>query len=278
MNSRAIAVVLITWAATGCTHVSSHATASRQTCPTLEVPARLAQPNAVIMLGELHGTEQSPRLVGDLACTLTARGLPVTVALELPVESSSRLGRLVTDERPNANDWRIVFTNSFQDGRRSTAIAGLVERLAAMRHAGANIELASFAPDSAPTGQERDDGMARALAALAANRRLLIVLSGNYHNRLRVGTAISPQYRPAGFGLSQLIDPARITSLDVGYDAGTAWLCNGSKPSDCGLRQIRARHPMPWGSIALFDSVDAEGYQGRFGVGAITAAPPVIAK
>jgi hypothetical protein len=147
-----------------------------------------------------------------------------------------------------------------------------------MRHAGANIELASYAPDSAPTGQERDDGMARALAALAANRRLLIVLSGNYHNRLRVGTAITPQYRPAGFGLSQLIDPARIISLDVGYDAGAAWLCSGSKPSDCGLRHVGARHPMPWGSIALFDSLDAEGYQGRFGVGPITAALPAIPK
>jgi hypothetical protein len=242
------------------------------------VPARLAQPSAVILLGELHGTEQSPRFVGDLACTLTARGLPVTVALELPVESSSRLGRLVTDDRPNASDWQMLFTNTFQDGRRSTAIAGLVERLAAMRRAGANIELASYAPDSAPTAQERDDGMGRALAALAANRRLLIVLSGNLHNRLRVGTAISPQYRPAGFGLSQLIDPARIISLDVGYDAGTAWLCSGPKPSDCGLRHVGARHPMPWGSIALFDSLDAEGYQGRFGVGPITAAPPAIAK
>jgi hypothetical protein len=230
------------------------------------------------MLGELHGTEQSPRFVGDLACALTARGIPVTVALELPIELSNRLGRLVSDDRPNANDWRMVFTSTVQDGRRSTAIAGLIERLAAMHHAGANIELASFAPDSAPTGQERDEGMARALAALAAQPRSLIVLSGNYHNRLRMGTAITPQYRPAGFELARLIDPARITSLDVGYDAGTAWFCGGSKPSDCGIRPVRARHPLPWGTIALFDSLDAEGYQGRFGVGSLTPASPAIAK
>jgi hypothetical protein len=229
------------------------------------------------MLGEFHGTEQSPRFVGDLACTLTSRGLPVTVALELPVESSSRLGRLVADDRPNANDWQILFTNTIQDGRRSTAIAGLVERLAAMRHAGANVELASYAPDSAPTGQERDEGMARALAALADQRRSLIVLSGNYHNRLRMGTAITPQYRPAGFELARLIDPARITSLDIGYDAGTAWYCTGAKPTDCFVRPVKARHPMPWGTIALFDSLDAEGYQGRFGVGSLTAARPAIA-
>jgi uncharacterized iron-regulated protein len=242
------------------------------------MPARLARPNAVILLGELHGTEQAPRFVGDLACALTSRGLPVTVALELPLESSSQLGRLVTDDRPNANDRQALFGSTWQDGRRSSAIAGLVERLAAMRRTGANVEVASYAPDSAPTAQERDDGMSRALAALAANRRVLIVLSGNLHNRLRSGTAISPQYKPAGFALMQLIEPARITSLDMGYEAGTAWLCSGPTPADCGLRRLGARHPMPFGRISLFDSLDAEGYQGRFGGGPIAAALPAIPK
>lgn len=277
MNRRTMAVVLITWAAAGCGPFHSRSAKSGPACPPFDVPARLAEPNTVILLGELHGTEQAPRFVGDLACALTARGLPVTVALELPIESSSRLSRFVTDDRPDTSDWRSLFTNEWQDGRRSTAVAGLVERLAALRRAGANIELASYAPDSAPA-QERDDGMSRALAALATNRRSLVVLSGNLHNRLRAGTAISAQYRPAGFSLARLIGPERIISLDIGYDAGTAWLCSGPKPTDCGLRQIRARHAMAWGTISLFDSLDAEGYQGRFGVGAITAALPAIAK
>lgn len=261
----------------GCAPFSSRAAKAGPSCPPLEIPARLASPNAVIMLGELHGTEQAPRFVGDLACALAARGLPVTVALELPIESSGELGRLVTDDRPNAGDWQALFGGVWQDGRRSTAIAELVERLAAMRHSGANIDVASYAPDSAPA-QERDEGMSRALAALAGKGRVLVVLSGNLHNRLRAGTAISAQYRPAGFGLAKLIAPDRIISLDIGYDAGTAWLCAGPKPTDCGVHHVGARHPSPWGSVILFDSLDAEGYGGRFGVGAITAAVPAIAK
>jgi hypothetical protein len=229
------------------------------------------------LLGELHGTEQSPRFVGDLTCALARRGFPVTVALELPIDLSSRLGRFVSDERPNATDWHAVFTNEWQDGRRSTAVAALIERLAAMHRAGANIELVSYAPDSLPA-QERDDGMSRALATLAGNQRLLVVLSGNYHNRLRAGTAISSQYRPAAFGLAHLIEAERITSLEMGYDAGSAWICSSPKPTDCGARHIGAHHPMPWGTISLFDSLDAQGYSGRFGVGAITAAPPAVPK
>jgi len=274
---RATAVALSTCAAIACAPFSAHASNGGPACPPLEVPTRLSSPNAVIMLGELHGTEQAPRFVGDLACALAARGLPVTVALELPVESSGLLSRLVSDERPNTADWQTLFGGAMQDGRRSTAIAGLVERLAAMRHAGANIEAASYAPDSAPA-QERDEGMSRALATLAGKGRVLIVLSGNLHNRLRAGTAISAQYRPAGFGLAKLIAPERIISLDVGYDAGTAWLCAGPKPADCGVHHVNARHPAAWGSLTLFDSLDAEGYGGRFGVGALTAAMPAITK
>jgi hypothetical protein len=274
---RRTAVLLTTCAAIACGPFARHASKAGPECPTLQIPARLASPNAVIMLGELHGTEQAPRFVGDLACTLSTRGLPVTVALELPIESSALLARLVTDDRPNAGEWEALFSSTIQDGRRSAAIAGLVERLAAMHHAGANIEAASYAPDSAPA-QERDEGMSRALATLAGKGRVLVVLSGNLHNRLRAGTAISPQYRPAGFGLAKLIAPERIVSLDVGYDAGTAWLCAGPKPADCGIHHVNARHPAPWGSVALFDSLDAEGYGGRFGVGAITAALPAITK
>jgi hypothetical protein len=277
VNVRATAVILATWAPIACASFSAHASKRGPACPPLEVPARLTSPNAVIMLGELHGTEQAPRFVGDLACTLAARGLPVTVALELPVEFSGLLGRLVSDDRPNAAEWQTLFGGTWQDGRRSTAIAALVERLAAMRHAGANMEAASYAPDSAPA-QERDDGMSRTLAALAGKGRVLIVLSGNLHNRLRAGTAISAQYRPAGFGLAKLIAPERIVSLDVGYDAGTAWLCASPKPADCGVHHVNARHPAAWGTVTLFDSLDAEGYGGRFGVGAITAAMPAIAK
>jgi hypothetical protein len=247
-------------------------------CPSIEVPARLAAPNVIILLGELHGTDQAPRFIGDLACTLTRRGIPITVGLELPIELSDRLQRMLTADRRNETDWQTVLTGTWQDGRRSTAIATLIERLGDMRRAGANVELVSYAPDSAPTSQARDEGMSRALAALAAHHRTLLVLSGNLHNRLRAGTAVSPIYRPAGFELARLIDATRIVSLDMGYEAGTSWLCSGPTAAECGLRHLGGRHPMPWGAITLFDSLDAEGYNGRYGVGPITAALPAIGR
>jgi hypothetical protein len=280
MIRRAATVMLLASAANGCAPASSRRLASRVECPALQVPVQFVRSSEVIMVGELHGTEQAPRFVGDLACTLARRGLRVTVALELPLELSDRLRRLAStqgDQTATA-DWHTVFGGVWQDGRRSTAIAGLVDRVAAMRRAGMDVELASYAPDSAPTAQERDDGMGRAIATLAATQRSIIVLSGNLHNRLRVGTAISRAYRPAAVTLAGLIDPKRIVSIDMAYDAGTAWICTGSAPADCGVRQVRASNPLAWGDVRIFDSTDVNGYQGRFGVGTVTAALPAAAK
>ena len=279
MTRRAATVLLLASAAIGCAVASGRRATARFECAALQIPAQFSRAGEVVMVGEIHGTEQAPRFVGDLACTLARRGLDVTVALELPLELSDRLKRLgsANDRTADSPDWQAVFGGTWQDGRRSTAIAGLVERVADMRRAGMNVELASYAPDSAPA-QARDDGMARAIAALSASRRSVIVLSGNLHNRLRVGTAISPNYRPAAFTLAGLIEAKRIVSIDMGYEAGTAWICTGPTPTDCGVQKIRARNPLSWGDIRIFDSTDAAGYQGRFGVGPVTAAVPAIAK
>jgi len=273
---RVAAALVLASAASGC--ASNQRVAAQPECPQLQLPTQFARSGHVIMIGEVHGTEQAPRFVGDVAYTLAQRGLPVTVALELPLELSDRLHRLA-DARTGATtsaDWQAVFGETWQDGRRSTAIARLVERIAAMRGAGMNVELASYAPDSAPA-QARDDGMARAIAALAATQRSIVVLSGNLHNRLRVGTAISPNYRPAAVTLATLIEPGRIVSIDMGYDAGTAWICTGPAPADCGVHTVRAHNPLPLGDVRMFDSTDANGYQGRFGVGPVTAALPAAA-
>lgn len=277
MHCRVAAAIVLASATHGC--ASNQRVRARVECPALQLPAQFARSGHIIMIGELHGTEQAPRFVGDVACTLAQRGLPVTIALELPIELSDRLQRLAdgrTGATPSA-DWQTVFVGAWQDGRRSTAIAGLVDRVAAMRRAGMNVELASYAPDSAPA-QARDDGMARAIAALAATHRSIVVLSGNLHNRLRVGTAISRDYRPAAFTLATLIDPDRVVSIDMGYDAGTAWICAGPTPADCGVHTVRAHNPLAWGDVRMFDSTDATGYQGRFGVGAVTAALPAVGK
>ena len=49
----------------------------------------------LLLLGELHGTQEVPRFVAQAACQSASNGLPVTVGLELPVEHQERVAAFV---------------------------------------------------------------------------------------------------------------------------------------------------------------------------------------
>jgi hypothetical protein len=100
------------------------------------------------------------------------------------------------------------------------------------------------------------------------------MLAGNLHVRLRSGTAISPDYEPAGFLLRQRFPNRRVVSLDMANDPGSAWLCTTADPTGCGVKPVRARNPTASWSVQLTDSLSPTGYHGRFGVGEPHASPP----
>ncbi|NRD68904.1 hypothetical protein HRD49_45060, partial [Corallococcus exiguus] len=52
---------------------------------------KLAQAGGVMLLGELHGTQEVPRFITQSVCQLVTAGMPVTVGLELPVENEERI-------------------------------------------------------------------------------------------------------------------------------------------------------------------------------------------
>jgi hypothetical protein len=256
------------------------AIARGQYCIQIAGSEPLLRAGTTVMLGEIHGTEEAPRFLGDLACAaLAAHRVPVTIALELPLEANAPLDQYLTsrDSATRARAYVAIFNSSWQDGRRSKAIAALVERARLLRSANKDVRVVAYSDDSASSGQLRDRGMAVALGkALADSTRLLLVLSGNLHNRLRAGTAISPTYEPAGFLLKASAPARRIVSLDMASDSGTVWTCLSSAGSSCQVRSMRARGAVkPW-SIALTDTLDATGYHGKFGVGPLHASLPAM--
>ena len=52
-------------------------------CEPIEGLEPLLKPGRILMLGELHGTEESPAFILDVACNAAAKKLPVVVGLEL---------------------------------------------------------------------------------------------------------------------------------------------------------------------------------------------------
>ena len=254
--------------------------ARAQYCVQITGSEVVLRAGTAVMLGEIHGTEEAPRFLGDLVCAAVLARLPVTIALELPLEANAPLDRYLTtrDSAVRARAYRAIFNSTWQDGRRSAAIAALVERARLLRRSNRDVRVIAYSDDSASSGQLRDRGMATALGkAFADTTRLMVVLSGNLHNRLRAGTAISSTYEPAGYLLKASAPSRRVISLDMANDSGTVWTCLSSANSSCQVRSLKARGAVrPW-SIVFPDTLDANGYHGRFGVGPVRASLPAMA-
>lgn len=68
-----------------------------------EALAELIEPGAVVLIGEMHGTHEFPRLVGQLVELAVGRGLPVLVGLEVPASEQPAIDAFVgSDGSPAA--------------------------------------------------------------------------------------------------------------------------------------------------------------------------------
>ena len=59
-------------------------------CPEVPGLASLLKPGHVVLLGEMHGTNESPQFLSDALCVALQNGHSVTVGLELPFSETER--------------------------------------------------------------------------------------------------------------------------------------------------------------------------------------------
>jgi len=112
-----------------------------------------------LIVGELHGSNETPAAFGDLVCDALEHGKLVTVALERSSSEQELLDRVLTDpdsahavkELLRQKDWQEV-----PDGRSSQAMQRLLLTLHDLHHA--YPQLSVFAFDTSTPG---DSGAAR---------------------------------------------------------------------------------------------------------------------
>jgi len=246
-----------------------------QECEPVSGAERVVRPGAVILLGEIHGTEQAPAAVAGLACQALSSGLRVSVGLEIPrseqavvsdyvlsssAEDAARLARL-----KESSFW----ARDYQDGRSSRAMLDLLRTLKRFRVETDRVRVLLIDDPQAADG--RDAHMASVVrdAAASPDADVVVVLVGNLHNRLTAGTSWNPDYQPMGHLLRSM--PGLI-SLQLTHSGGSAWVCSGSDVSDCGSRALEGKEHLP--GIMLFAPSSSNAYSGRFHLGPIDASPP----
>ncbi len=242
---------------------------------------KVARPGNVVMLGELHGTQQVPHFIAQSVCQAAVQGIPVTVGLEIPDVNQERLQTFVASEGKE-HDWAKLMESPFwrspyPDGRNSDAVAYLLESLRKLRSQG--LDVAVFAYDRPPLeGDAREEAMANTVLEMAGRSRdrAVLVVSGNLHPRQSKGLPWNPDYRPMGLRVADVLP--NVYSLDIAYDSGTAWVCavGADQKLDCGVKPTKGKDNGPRYFVHLFDSGKKQGYHGIFYVGPVTASLPAI--
>jgi hypothetical protein len=281
------ALLVLTFAAAACAaHVTPPASApptgpfSAQYCgDSIEGSARLRGPRTVALFGEVHGTAEIPALFGRIVCNVAAAH-EVLVGLEIPRDQQPLIDAFLASDGGAAAQAALragsFWHSAWKDGRSSQAMWALLEQLRAWRAAGARLSVVAFdIPEAAmATTADRDKEMADHLliARLVRREAALLVLTGNIHARLRGGLEFAPDLVP--MGATMRVAVPSLLSFDARYGAGTAWVCTGSTPAECGAEA--------WGrgedeGPPRVERTGIDAYSGRFHVGApLTASPPVV--
>lgn len=191
-----------------------------------------AAEHRLVLLGETHGTRETPDLVASLVAAYAVQG-PVLLGLEIHRSEHAALSRyLVSDGGETA---RAAFrTTPFwsarddqHDGRRSEDMLDLIEAVRVLRGSGRDVAVLPYDVERSfveANRDARDQAMAArvrdAYAALPRGR--LLVLAGNVHAMLRKPTNAPTQMQvPMG---EQLLDLAPY-SVRIDANAGQSWAC-----------------------------------------------------
>lgn len=249
-----------------------------------EVPglAPLLEPGAVLLLGEIHGTEEAPGFLASVACAALAKGLPVTVGLEIDRAEDAAFQAFMASDGSDAARTALLasptWTRKEQYGLGSRAMLGLVDRLRELAAGPGELRLVLIDRPHPPA--ERDRAMAERLAEAAEARPgdLLVVLTGNLHNRLTQGTPWNAELEPMGHQLTRLRPDTRIVSLDMAHPGGTAWVCFPGPPQDCGVKELGGPEDAAGRTgIELLEDPAGKPFSGRYFTGPITASEPALA-
>jgi hypothetical protein len=187
-----------------------------------------------VVVGEMHGTNETPAIFKDLVCSARDVKRPIVVGVEL--RDQAAIDRyLKSDTEETARRELLTKTESLNgsDGRTSKAMLQLLRHLRALKREGAISGVIAFSVtrpgETAAQGEKR---MASVL--LAASKRtpdaLLIALTGNVH-------ACKKRLAEVPYPLMASFLPRDTTaSLFVADMGGEAWTCedDGCKPHPFG--------------------------------------------
>jgi hypothetical protein len=234
----------------------------------------LIGPGRLLVLGEMHGTDQVPALVARLACQSLAAGHPTVVAVELAAGEQAALEGFLAAADDGAATAALLqaphWVDEWQDGRDSVAMLGLLQRVRGWRQAGHRVDVLAFDAPLATPATVRDQVMAARLAAVVQARSdaMVVALTGNMHSRKEPVSFGETTFEPMTYFIAR--HGVAAVTLDMRHGGGTAWLCEHETCAavDVGPGKDRGRAPF------LRVEPGIPGHDGYYFAGRVAASPP----
>jgi hypothetical protein len=244
-------------------------------CAPVPGADRLWQPTTHwVIMGEVHGTAETPEAFTNLVCLAAATGRPITVALEYSADWQPVIDAYLASNG-GAKARAVLLTlpiwhAEMQDGRGSIAFLKMFEQLRYLKQAGKITGVAaSDVGRATPSGQARDTSMAQAWTEIsAADDGMILALAGNIHAMRKA--IVRPERTIVTAG--SLMPVARTITVNIVGNGGKAWNCqkNGCAEHDNGPPRDAVN------GIVYADDADRR-WDATYELGIpTTAAPPAI--
>ncbi|HWB74707.1 MAG TPA: hypothetical protein VG755_07120 [Nannocystaceae bacterium] len=268
----------LVFALVACAHVSGKQGIPGGPCgPEIRGSADITARWSIVMVGELHGTHETPAAFGRLVCRAAERAYPagVLVGLEIPRGDQAAIDAALAAADDETARSRLLatthFADEFHDGRDSEAMLALLLELRRQRRAGLDIEVVAFDMDLAAftPASDRDLEMARAFgeAIDAHPDTTVLAYAGNLHARRRAAARLQ-RHPPMAERL--LADHPELVTLGFASAGGSYWAC---EDDTCGVHQGQGTDRGAEPFVELSDE-QGDAYDGFLYVGAITASAP----
>lgn len=202
---------------------------------------------SVLIVGELHGTEEAPLFIQGIAKKLADTGAQVVIGLEMSRQEQSLINEFLNSDG-SAGAVAALLAGEFwrgNDGRNSQAILGLLDGIRVARVAGSTISVMTIDDEAFfDEGSERREGLAARIAELHQDPKydIVVVLIGNYHARLRAPSSITSEgelLTEPPVPTAARITNVPITTMNVTACSGAFWSCRSR--GSCGPIEISAR-------------------------------------
>ena len=211
----------------------------------------------VVLVGEVHGTQEIPAFTAGLVCSLLKGGRSVILALERDGNEQPAFNRYIeSDGDENARRDLTAFyewNSKCPDGRSSAAMLGLIEEMRRLRQHGYRVALVALrqqyglsipttAEDNKPLSREdnaihnviADRAMADNLlnTAILFRQYVVVALAGSGHTTTIESSIDSQRFQPMGKLVAELTP-----TFIVGFSSpgGKHW---GFGARGCGEREL----------------------------------------